>query len=320
MGERTLYVFGNGFDIAHGIKTPYSAFREFLEKEHEEFLTTFEAMYSIQPLDDTEPWYTEEAQKRWKESVIKDLWQTFENEIGNPNVEGMYDHAFSLVDSMSEYGVRDTLDVYWREQYSFVDDLQKYVLEWLQTIDCSAATCKKDAMYGANTDFFMTFNYTDTIERVYHIQNVFHPHGGIPSCSKVNPIMGHGNKYLIDSYRRKAIQAQSESVEWYESICNAIADFCNSMYKDVEGIIERNQVFFKRIEDVDRIMVLGVSFGDVDIPYLERIKSAVKPETKWYIYYYGDESKRRLKEVFGILGISSRFETYFLPCDRVWDR
>ena len=174
-----------------------------------------------------------------------------------------------------------------------------------------------------NTNFShpdMTFNYTDTIERVYHIQNVFHPHGGIPSCSKVNPIMGHGNKYLIDSYRRKAIQAQSESVEWYESICNAIADFCNSMYKDVEGIIERNQDFFKRIEDVDRIMVLGVSFGDVDIPYLERIKSAVKPETKWYIYYYGDESKRRLKEVFGILGISSRFETYFLPCDRFWDR
>ena len=163
-------------------------------------------------------------------------------------------------------------------------------------------------------------HYTDTIERVYHIQNVFHPHGGIPSCSKVNPIMGHGNKYLIDSYRRKAIQAQRESVEWYESICNAIADFCNSMYKDVEGIIERNQDFFKRIEDVDRIMVLGVSFGDVDIPYLERIKSAVKPETKWYIYYYGDESKRRLKEVFGILGISSRFETYFLPCDRFWDR
>ena len=69
MGERTLYVFGNGFDIAHGIKTPYSAFREFLEKEHEEFLTTFEAMYSIQPLDDTEPWYTEEAQKSFLYSL-----------------------------------------------------------------------------------------------------------------------------------------------------------------------------------------------------------------------------------------------------------
>ena len=118
-------------------------------------------------------------------------------------------------------------------------------------------------------------HYTDKIERVYHIQNVFHPHGGIPSCSKVNPIMGHGNKYLIDSYRRKAIQAQSESVEWYESICNAIADFCNSMYKDVERIIERNQDFFKRIEDVDRIMVLGVSFGDVDIPYFEKTLSVV---------------------------------------------
>ena len=27
---QTLYIFGNGFDIAHGIRTPYAAFREFL--------------------------------------------------------------------------------------------------------------------------------------------------------------------------------------------------------------------------------------------------------------------------------------------------
>lgn len=33
----------------------------------------FEKMYNIEPLDDTEPWYTAEAQKRWEESVLKDL-------------------------------------------------------------------------------------------------------------------------------------------------------------------------------------------------------------------------------------------------------
>lgn len=50
---QTLYIFGNGFDIAHGIKTLYAAFREFLKENHESFLTTFESMYNIQPLDDT---------------------------------------------------------------------------------------------------------------------------------------------------------------------------------------------------------------------------------------------------------------------------
>ena len=48
---QTLFIFGNGFDIAHGIKTPYSAFREFLKENHESFLTTFENVYFINPLD-----------------------------------------------------------------------------------------------------------------------------------------------------------------------------------------------------------------------------------------------------------------------------
>ena len=108
----TLYLFGNGFDLAHGIKTPYAAFRDYLEAEHEDFLRRFESMYNIEPLDDTEPWYTEEAQKKWKESVLKDLWKTFEEEIGHPNVDEMYDTALSLVDGMPEEGIKDTLDSY----------------------------------------------------------------------------------------------------------------------------------------------------------------------------------------------------------------
>ena len=133
----TLYLFGNGFDMAHEIYTPYSAFRAFLEKEHEDFLTRFEAMYHIQPLDDTEPWYTEEAQKRWNDWVLKDLWKAFEEGIGHPDVEGMHDTAFSLVDGMPEEGVKDTLDAYWRDEYGFSKKLQDYVLEWLTTVDTS---------------------------------------------------------------------------------------------------------------------------------------------------------------------------------------
>ena len=54
---KTLYLVGNGFDIQHGIRTPYSEFRSFLETHHESFLTDFEAMYNIQPLDDSDNVY-----------------------------------------------------------------------------------------------------------------------------------------------------------------------------------------------------------------------------------------------------------------------
>ena len=315
----TLYLFGNGFDIAHGIKTPYSAFRSFLEAEHEEFLHRFEAMYSILPLDDTEPWYSEEAQKKWNERVLLDLWKTFEEEIGHPNVEEMYDAALSLVDGMPEEGIKDTLDAYWRYEYGFVEELQEYVLEWLMTVDTSSAECKKASLRNAQSDIIINFNYTDTIEQVYGLENVVHIHGGIPSCSDVPPIMGHGNKYLIDSNKRKAQQYRDEFVEWAESIYEAIANYCEALYKDTKSIIAAHEGLFSCLNDVEEVICLGLSFGDVDIPYLERIVREVKPTTKWIVYYYGEDAHKRLRDVFGILGIRNSYEVYFLPSDHFWD-
>ena len=179
---------------------------------------------------------------------------------------------------------------------------------------------KKDSLINNRNDLFMSFNYTDTLEKVYGIKDVLHLHGGIPSCCEIAPIMGHGNKYIIDSYRRKAKEAQEEYVEWYESICNAIADFCESLYKDTDAIINENDDFFSALWDVNQVVCLGLSFGDVDVPYLDRIEYEVRPETKWLVYYHSDEDLKRLKSVFGITGISRKFEVYFRKSDNFWDR
>lgn len=316
---KTLFIFGNGFDLAHDIDTAYSSFRAFLSKNHEEFLTQFERMYNIEPLDDTEPWYTEEAQKRWKKSVLKDLWKSFEEEIGKPNVDAMHDMAEALTDGMPEEGIKDTLDAYWREEYGFSRNFQKYVLEWLETIDTSGATVKKKDLVGDETDLFMNFNYTDTLERVYGIKGVLHIHGGIPSCTDTPPIMGHGNKDLITMYREKAKAAQEEFVEWEESICNAVADYEQALYKDTEKIITNNEGFFSSLSDIESVVCLGLSFGDVDIPYLKRIEKSVRLTTKWVVYYYNTDSLENFKSVFKTIGISNKYDTIFLQSDSFWD-
>jgi len=276
-------------------------------------------MYHIQPLDDTEPWYNEAAQGRWEKSVLKDLWQTFEEEMGYPDVDGMHDMASSLTAGMPVEGIKDTLDIYWKAQYGFSSDLQQYVLEWLESIDTSAVCPIKESFIGNCSDVFINFNYTDVLERVYGIKNVLHLHGGVPSCSKTPPIMGHGNKFIIDSYKRKARCANEEFVEWEESICSAIAKFCASLYKDTDAIISRNDLLFSGLKDIDKIVSIGLSFGNVDTPYLLRIAEEIKPTSKWIIYYYSEDDKKRLKDVFGILGISRKFETYFLPSRMFWD-
>lgn len=174
-------------------------------------------------------------------------------------------------------------------------------------------------LFKANSDYFINFNYTDTLERVYGISNVLHIHGSVPTCSQIPPIMGHGNKYLIDKNRAKATKYFEDSIEWACSIHNAIANFVESLYKDTDLIISRNEQFFSNLSVVDQIVTLGLSFGDVDVPYLERILSEIKPHTKWFVYYYSPEDKQRLKSVFGILGISRKYEVYFLHSDNFWD-
>ena len=49
-----LYILGNGFDIAHSLKTSYWNFRCFLESVDEKFLEEFESLYGIKPIYDLE--------------------------------------------------------------------------------------------------------------------------------------------------------------------------------------------------------------------------------------------------------------------------
>lgn len=48
---KTLYIIGNGFDIAHNLPTSYWHFREYLEDMHQDFLADFEYLYNIDEIE-----------------------------------------------------------------------------------------------------------------------------------------------------------------------------------------------------------------------------------------------------------------------------
>ena len=102
-----LYIIGNGFDLAHGVDTCYWNFRTFPEREHWEFLLRFEALYGIQPLDDTEYGYTKEAQKRWETRVNKNLWSEFERFMARPDIQSMLSIAALTVYDMCKAVQKD---------------------------------------------------------------------------------------------------------------------------------------------------------------------------------------------------------------------
>lgn len=135
----TLYIIGNGFDIAHHIKCKYSDFGDFLGENY--------------------PNYYESIMSGYCRSNA--LWKDFENELpscathieefGSQMGNEMRDELD--YDPMDDMGIGRWLD----DQYKFLNELPKYLRLWVESIDT-----KKDTVYKINKDsLFLTFNYTD---------------------------------------------------------------------------------------------------------------------------------------------------------------
>lgn len=298
----TLYIIGNGFDIAHGLDTNYWHLREFIEEKDPEFLRQFEELYDIQPLDNTEYGYTEKAQKQWNNSVNHTLWSEFEKSMGNPDITGMLELSTSVTEGMPTDGIRYHMDLYWKEQYGFINNLQNYVKDWIETIDTSNIKSKKTALINSS-DCFLNFNYTDLLEKVYGIENVLHIHGGVSSVSDIDPILGHCNLTDIQNHKQWAKEADEEFREAEASIQEAVCNYLQTIYKDTDEQIKFNQRFFDKIKSVEKIVAIGWSAGEVDIPYLRKIIESVSADTKWEVYWYDDKTYNSLLRAFEHEGI-----------------
>lgn len=315
---KTLYIIGNGFDLAHGLKTNYWLLRTFIEEKNPYFIRTFESKYDIEPLDDTEPWYTEEVQIRWNDSVNHSLWSEFEKCMGEPNTTEMLDMSESVTEGMPSDGIRYHMDCYWREEFEYIDRFHDYVREWIESVDTSKVICLKKSLLNSE-DYFFNFNYTDILEKVYGIENVLHIHGGVQSVCDIPPIMGHCNKKSIEKHRVWAKEADEEFAEAEASIQNAVADYLEKIYKDTDERISENASFFRKLKEVNHVVVIGWSAGEVDIPYLKKIKNSVNCKTKWTVYWYDENAYGSLNKAFTNEGITDRNIIEYLKSELFWD-
>lgn len=321
---RCLYIIGNGFDLAHDLKTSYWAFRTFLEKIDYEFLDRFEKMYGYYQPDFSEYGCTEATQKKWEDNLYSTLWKDFEKRIGEPDFDDMISYSDSVVADLDlESGpinIKDTLDEYWKREYHFITKFNNYVKEWVETIDLSKASVKNSTLENNETDLFLTFNYTDTLEKIYNIDryNILHIHGGLSDNSNYLPVMGHGNTEMINYFNMKKVEAEEEYDEGNASICEAIEEYLLITQKDTEEIIKKNNYFFSKLADIQKVIVFGVSFGNVDIPYLCKIKECTQESVQWEFYYHTDADLNNLKNVCEISNISLN-KVKFIKSDCFWD-
>ena len=321
-----LYITGNGFDREHGLKTSYIHFRNYLEKYAEDFLTAMEHMYNITSWEklDRRNKKNKKLQELRDDYIWDTLWGDFETCLGKANEDEMLNFSESIVDDMGlETGaiaIKDTMDQYWEEEYSFIQDLQKYVRKWIRQVRLIKATCKKKAFLNNNKDFFFTFNYTSVLERIYSVptSHILHIHGGLSPYCEEPPVLGHGNKEVIERYWEKAEEASEQYDEGKESICNAIANYYKRTLKNTDNQLLVHRDFFEQLQDVYCVEVIGHSFSEVDFPYFVYLKRCVKESARWIFYYHSEKSRKKAEKLVDALELM-KGKYKIVPTGKFWE-
>lgn len=133
---------------------------------------------------------------------------------------------------------------------------------------------------------FINFNYTHTLEDRYSVKskNICYIHG---SVKERKLIFGCSNQDIIEfkKYRLEYI-ANSTLAKSFEKILV-------SNEKTTSILLKTKFKPFVVNKKYDAIIILGLSFSKVDIPYLEYLKQQY-PKCKWIISYFSETDKNRI--------------------------
>jgi hypothetical protein len=49
---------------------------------------------------------------------------------------------------------------------------------------------------------------------------------------------------------------------------------------------------------------MGLSYSEVDMPYLQKVADSVAVDCKWWLYYYNDDDRLRADKMAVMLGLN----------------
>lgn len=266
-----LYVIGNGFDIHHGIDSSYWHFKEWVRKNRKEsdLIRLMDTFFS----NDREFWGDiENALGEYDEEEVTDFC-----EPNNPE-DFKYDHPGQWQD-----GLEGSIPWVFGQT---MDEFRDAFDAWVKNIDISDV---ETDLYLPQTAKYLTFNYTETLEKAYGVPtaNVLHIHGSrlIPESGFV---LGHSNGRDIDDPLRN-----EEILLPYQNAYSEVIRIMNEWKKDQEYLIEKNKDFFQSLNTVKAVCIMGLSYSEIDMPYLNKIAAMVAPDCKWLLYYYSEGDRKR---------------------------
>lgn len=273
-----LVIIGNGFDRAHDMKTTYWDFRDFIEMKHPEILEVLEH-YSLR-----------------SENL---LWNDFENSLSKIDIDRLrYNSLLATIRGLNDddyySGEDDGVEYYLKDEIGFIYKWSDLILEWVEDhIKLPEKEVFKTDLI-SDQNFFISFNYTDTLEYTYGIsdQRVRHIHGR--AGYEMDLIMGHRNDVLLEKVKDSQIDYAHDQKE--SSLMKAVFDYLKASYKDVNAIIEDWKPYFDDYKSVEEVHIIGWSINIIDIPYFDFVIDLVEKNTPINIYYKDLEAKANFEK------------------------
>lgn len=317
-----LFIIGNGFDGSHGLDTSYNHFKKYLLSTYPEIkMDEFVVPTEIHQPDGGVSYNEEEVlsmlfylinEAEYEAQVSKKekwegQWKYIESSLAHLNFSEAFDWLDDIRDNEGDIDYSKT--AYRNEDIASqlvipTTTIQSLFADWINTINLDSAEFKEYFQKLVNVqDRFLTFNYTETFEEVYEIQedNVCHIHG--KQYEEI--FFGHGN---VEDRWEYHMQQHIGSQDGLNKINEQLR-------KSTGRALENNIEFFEDLEEADikEIYSYGFSFGEVDNIYLEEICARINTENAiWYFNDYDVSEHVEYQETLCECGFKGAFDTFHI--------
>lgn len=301
---KKLFIIGNGFDIAHQLPTRYSDFQKYLIENYPEASDEFLVVPEACIMPDGEERYKDNEVVGFLLKIITEseatgeAWSDLEETLGHLEFDECFDDWNWYEDDNEWHEVYRNEDIA-ANVYGAVKMIKEYFADWIETIEIWNAEpitnfCR---LIDSDNDFFLTFNYTETLEYLYNVKKVYHIHGKQGG----ELVIGHGNNTdIFDDYMKKHIGSE-----------NHLSELHAVLRKDTQSIINQNKNLFKEIGKVDAIYSYGFSFSDVDMVYIKELCTVSGTENMiWYINDYDRDNFETITKKLSDSGFKGRTEIF----------
>lgn len=268
---KNLFIIGNGFDRWQKLPTSYDDFRKYYFEHISEIVKAL----GIKVRSDSDGHIITPVEMIFgdifqPEELPKDFFWNFESAMGRLDGQriGLY---FGKTDK-DVYRMQETIR-------SAMAILQKAFGEWAASVTID----RKTSEYQFDHSYFINFNYTDTLEKRFNVdeENDYHIHG---DCSDTETIVfGHSThpemafpELMEQKLIRRIGGGKSKRLQELYLIEDALYETDKHVQDNIDDLCEFMTLDGVHIEDITDIYVLGHSFGEPDYEYFKFLVKATQ--------------------------------------------